>query len=125
MISETKGLKPYELAHIWLNDLGAGIIIYSICLKYSITGRPGAFFAAGFPAKQEAEIMLANIIVMGLILAYCGYVIYREIRNAKNGISPSCAGCGSRGGCAGHCSGCSGCGTAVHSASTKPSKKGR
>ena len=49
--------------------------------------------------------MLANIIIMALILGYCAFLIYRSVKNKKEGKSSGCAGCG------GSCSGCSGCGT--------------
>ena len=49
--------------------------------------------------------MLANIIIMALILGYCAFLIYRSLKNKKEGKSSGCAGCG------GSCSSCSGCGT--------------
>ena len=36
----------------------------------------------------------ASVIILVLILAYCGYVIYRQVKNKKNGgCSGNCAGC--------------------------------
>lgn len=29
--------------------------------------------------------MLANIIIMALILGYCAYIIYKNVKNAKEG----------------------------------------
>ena len=49
--------------------------------------------------------MLANIIIMALILGYCAFLIYRSLKNKKEGKGSGCAGCG------GSCSSCSGCGT--------------
>ena len=42
--------------------------------------------------------MLANIIIMVLILGYCAFVIYKSVKNSKEGKH---MGCGSCGGCSG------------------------
>ena len=51
--------------------------------------------------------MLANIIIMILILGYCAFVIYKSVKNSKEGKHMGCAGCsGNCGSCGGGC----GCG---------------
>ena len=46
--------------------------------------------------------MLANIIIMVLILGYCAFVIYKSVKNSKEGKHMGCSGnCGSCGGCSG------------------------
>ena len=37
--------------------------------------------------------MLANIIIMILILGYCAFVIYKSVKNSKEGKHMGCAGC--------------------------------
>ena len=37
--------------------------------------------------------MLANIIIMVLILGYCAFVIYKSVKNSKEGKHMGCAGC--------------------------------
>lgn len=49
--------------------------------------------------------MLANIIIMVLILGYCAFLIYKSIKNRKEGKHMGCSGCS--GNC-GSCCGCSG-----------------
>ena len=49
--------------------------------------------------------MLANIIIMVLILGYCAFLIYKSIKNSKEGKHMGCSGCS--GNC-GSCCGCSG-----------------
>lgn len=49
--------------------------------------------------------MLANIIIMVLILGYCAFLIYKSIKNNKEGKHMGCSGCS--GNC-GSCCGCSG-----------------
>ena len=50
--------------------------------------------------------MMANIVILTLIAAYCIYLIYKGCKNMKEGKHPGCAGCsgncGSCGGCTGH-----------------------
>ena len=46
--------------------------------------------------------MLANIIIMVLILGYCAFVIYKSVKNSKEGKHMGCAGC------SGNCGRCSG-----------------
>lgn len=48
--------------------------------------------------------MLANIIIMVLILGYCAFVIYKSVKNSKEGKHMGCAGC------SGNCGSCGGCG---------------
>ena len=45
--------------------------------------------------------MLANIIIMVLILGYCAFVIYKSVKNSKEGKHMGCAGCSGSGGCSG------------------------
>ena len=47
--------------------------------------------------------MLANIIIMVLILGYCAFVIYKSVKNSKEGKHMGCAGC------SGNCGSCGGC----------------
>ena len=48
--------------------------------------------------------MLANIIIMALILGYCAFIIYKSVKNTKEGKHTGCAGCsGNCGSCGGHC----------------------
>ena len=49
--------------------------------------------------------MLANIIIMVLILGYCAFLIYKSIKNSKEGKHMGGSGCS--GNC-GSCCGCSG-----------------
>lgn len=49
--------------------------------------------------------MLANIIIMVLILGYCAFLIYKSIKNSKEGKHMGCSGCS--GNCGSYC-GCSG-----------------
>ena len=37
--------------------------------------------------------MLANIIIMILILGYCAFIIYKSVKNTKEGKHTGCAGC--------------------------------
>ena len=37
--------------------------------------------------------MLANIIIMVLILGYCAFLIYKSIKNSKEGKHMGCSGC--------------------------------
>ena len=50
--------------------------------------------------------MMANIVILTLIAAYCINLIYKGCKNMKEGKHPGCAGCsgncGSCGGCTGH-----------------------
>lgn len=47
--------------------------------------------------------MAVDIIILGAVLAYCGFIIYKQMKNRKN---PG-AGCGGCSGCCGSCRGCS------------------
>ena len=48
--------------------------------------------------------MLANIIIMILILGYCAFIIYKSVKNTKEGKHTGCAGCsGNCGSCGGGC----------------------
>ena len=49
--------------------------------------------------------MLANIIIMVLILGYCAFVIYKSVKNSKEGKHMGCAGCSGNCGSCGRCSG--------------------
>lgn len=64
--------------------------------------------------------MLANIIIMALVLGYCAYVIYREVKNAKAGIHTGCGGCSGCSGCPG---GCGNCGIKFKSMSDLPDRE--
>ena len=60
--------------------------------------------------------MLANIIIMVLILGYCAFVIYKSVKNSKEGKHMGCAGCsGNCGSCGGGCGGAAFKGTAQSS----------
>lgn len=60
--------------------------------------------------------MLANIIIMVLILGYCAFVIYKSVKNSKEGKHMGCAGCsGNCGSCGGGC----GCGSAAFKGSAQ------
>ena len=37
--------------------------------------------------------MLANIIIMILILGYCAFIIYKSVKNTKEGKHTGCGGC--------------------------------
>ncbi len=51
--------------------------------------------------------MLANIIIMVLILGYCAFLIYKSIKNSKEGKHMGCSGC------SGNCGSCCGCSCAA------------
>ena len=53
----------------------------------------------------------ASIIILLIIIAYCGYVIYKQVQKKKQG------------GCGGNCAGCSGCSSFQVNSSQE--KKGR
>ena len=62
--------------------------------------------------------MLANIIIMILILGYCAFIIYKSVKNTKEGTHTGCAGC------SGNCGSCGGCsGAAFHKSTTQSSYK--
>ena len=61
--------------------------------------------------------MLANIIIMILILGYCAFVIYKSVKNSKEGKHMGCAGC------SGNCGGGCGCGSAAFKGSAQESHK--
>ena len=64
--------------------------------------------------------MLANIIIMILILGYCAFIIYKSVKNTKEGKHTGCAGCsGNCGSCGGGC----GCGSAAFKGSAQASHK--
>lgn len=64
--------------------------------------------------------MLANIIIMILILGYCAFIIYKSVKNTKEGKHTGCAGCsGNCGSCGGGC----GCGSAAFKGSAQESHK--
>ena len=64
--------------------------------------------------------MLANIIIMILILGYCAFIIYKSVKNTKEGKHTGCAGCsGNCGSCGGGC----GCGSAAFKGSAHESHK--
>ena len=71
--------------------------------------------------------MLANIIIMVLILGYCAFVIYKSVKNSKEGKHMGCAGCsgncGSCGGCSGNCGSCGGCSGAAFKRTAQSSYK--
>ena len=46
---------------------------------------------------------IADIIILALVLGYCGYIICRKHQDKKSGKG-GCAGCS---GCSGSCAGCS------------------
>ena len=50
--------------------------------------------------------MFANIVIMALVLGYCAFIIYKNIKNSKEGKHMGCGGCsGNCGSCGGGCSG--------------------
>lgn len=62
--------------------------------------------------------MLANIIIMILILGYCAFIIYKSVKNKKEGKHMGCAGC------SGNCGSCGGCsGAAFHKNTAQSSEK--
>lgn len=61
--------------------------------------------------------MLANIIIMVLILGYCAFVIYKSVKNPKEGKHMGCAGC------SGNCGSCGGCSGAAFKGTAQSSYK--
>ena len=61
--------------------------------------------------------MLANIIIMVLILGYCAFVIYKSVKNFKEGKHMGCAGC------SGNCGSCGGCSGAAFKRTAQSSYK--
>ena len=61
--------------------------------------------------------MLANIIIMVLILGYCAFVIYKSVKNSKEGKHMGCAGC------SGNCGSCGGCSGAAFKRTAQSSYK--
>ena len=63
--------------------------------------------------------MLANINIMILILGYCAFIIYKSVKNTKEGKHTGCAGC------SGNCGSCGGCSGAAFHKNTAQSSKNR
>ena len=61
--------------------------------------------------------MLAKIIIMVLILGYCAFVIYKSVKNSKEGKHMGCAGC------SGNCGSCGGCSGAAFKGTAQSSYK--
>lgn len=61
--------------------------------------------------------MLANIIIMVLILGYCAFLIYKSIKNSKEGKHMGCSGC------SGNCGSCCGCSSASFKGNVQTTSK--